>query len=138
VSAEDEHTIRTSIAAFNARDLDGLLATCDPECEWHPLRAQLEDVAYRGHDGVQRFLEDLEEDWGDLRVEPLELLEANDRWVVTGRLHARGRGSGVEIETLIGCDIELRGGRIARLTGHSDPEAALRAASAERAAGSGA
>jgi SnoaL-like domain len=43
------------VDAFNARDLQGMLARLDPEVRFHPLRLGGIDGSYRGHDGVQRW-----------------------------------------------------------------------------------
>jgi ketosteroid isomerase-like protein len=128
VSPQDLEIVRRSFEAFNRRDVDGLVALCDPDCEWLPFRAQLEGMLYRGHEGVRRFLDDMEEDWREFTVEPLELHELDERAMAVGRVRALGRGSGVDIDSVAGFIFELRHGKILRVTSHSDPEAALRAA----------
>ena len=51
--------------------------------------------------------------------------------VVLGRLVARGRTSGVDLDVPIGHLWELRDGEIVRMRTFSDPDEALRAAGAE-------
>jgi len=50
---------RRFLDAFIARDRPGLLALADPEVELHPLRLT-SAPAYRGHEGLRRWLDDLE------------------------------------------------------------------------------
>jgi ketosteroid isomerase-like protein len=47
------------VAAFNERDLDGMLACLDPKVDFHPVRLTGLDRSYRGHDGVRRWYEQL-------------------------------------------------------------------------------
>jgi ketosteroid isomerase-like protein len=128
VSEENVQVARRSFEAFNARDADELVAVSDPDCEWLPFRAQLEGTAYRGHDGVRRFLRDMTEDWTSYRVEPIGFREGGDRVVVTGRVGATGRSGGMDMEFTAGFILELRDGRIVRVRSYDDPAAALAAA----------
>ncbi len=41
--------------AFNAKDLEGMLACLDSDVRFYPLRLSGLDGSYRGHDGVQRW-----------------------------------------------------------------------------------
>jgi ketosteroid isomerase-like protein len=126
MSQENVETVRCSFEAFNRRDSDQLISLCDPDCEWLPFRAQLEGIAYRGHDGVRRFLNDMDDDWSEFRIDPLDLHERDERVVAIGRVRALGRG-GTDIDFVAGFVIELRNGRITHVTSHSDPEEALEA-----------
>ena len=134
MSQENVELIRRGFVAFNARDVEALVAVCDSDCEWMPFRAQLEGIAYRGHDGIRRFVEDMDHDWHAFRIEPVELHDRGARVVVVGRVIAAGRGSGVEVDSLAGFVFDVRDGRICGLVSHSDPAAAL-AALAPDAAG---
>lgn len=49
------------IGAFNARDLDGMLALMDPRVRLHPLRLNGLDRSYRGHDGVRSWFARMKE-----------------------------------------------------------------------------
>ena len=40
MSQENVEIVKRTIQAINERDLDGLLAVCDPEVEFHALAAQ--------------------------------------------------------------------------------------------------
>jgi ketosteroid isomerase-like protein len=124
---ENVEIVRRSFDAFNARDVDGLLRLCAEDCEWLPLRAQLEGIVYRRHQGVRQFLSDMDEDWEAFRIDPLEFHDHQERVAVIGRVTALGQ-SGVEIDSIAGFVFELQQGRIRRVISHSDPEVALEAA----------
>ena len=128
MSQENIEVVRRSFEAFNARDVDQLVGLSDPDCEWLPFRAQLEGTGiYRGHEGVRRFVRDMDEDWAAFGIDPLEFHDRGERIAVIGRVRARGRGGSVDIDLLAGFAFELRSGRIMRLTSHSNPEGALEA-----------
>ena len=126
MSQENVEIVRRAYDAFNARDLDGLLRLSAEDCEWVPLRAQLEGIVYRGHQGVRQFVDDMDEDWDGFRIDPLEFHDRGERVAVIGRVRALGQ-SGVAIEWIAGFVFELQRGRIWRILSHSDPDAALEA-----------
>ena len=47
------------VDAFNAKDLDGMLARLASDVRFHPLRLSGLDGSYRGHGGVQRWFAQL-------------------------------------------------------------------------------
>jgi ketosteroid isomerase-like protein len=126
MSQENVEIVRAAYSAFNARDLDGLLRLTAEDCEWQPLRAQLEGIIYRGHQGVRQFVSDMNEDWEAFRIDPLEFHDRQERVAVIGRVSALGQ-SGVEIDSVAGFVFELQRGQIRRIISHSDPEEALEA-----------
>jgi ketosteroid isomerase-like protein len=126
MSQENVEVVRVAFAAFNARDVEELLRLTAEDCEWRPLRAQLEGIVYRGHQGVRQFVTDMDQDWEAFRIDPLELHDSDERVVAIGRVTALGQ-SGVAIDSVAGFVFELRQGRIERVTSHSDPEVALEA-----------
>ena len=121
--------IARGVDAFNEGDLDGMLAPMHPDLEFQPLRAVLEGTVYHGHEGFRRWLEDMAEDWDEFHLEMVEASEVGSRWVlVQGRVHARARASGVELDTSAAWLCELRDGLIGRLRFYRDVETALEAA----------
>jgi ketosteroid isomerase-like protein len=126
MSQENVEVVRRSFEAFNARDVDAVVSLSAEDCEWLPLRAQLEGIVYRGHEGVRQFVRDMDEDWEGFRIDPLEFHERGERVAVIGRVNALGQ-SGVEIDAVAGFVFELHQGRIRRIISHSDPDDALNA-----------
>jgi ketosteroid isomerase-like protein len=95
VAGSDVETIRLAFAAFERRDADGLLALCAPDVVFEPVTARLAGggEAYRGHDGLRRYLEDVGRVWQELRPSPDAYHEGEDGIVVaTGRVYAWGVG----------------------------------------------
>jgi ketosteroid isomerase-like protein len=131
VSTENVEIVRRLLDAFNDRDLDAMLAATHPEAELQSLRAQLEGRAYRGHEGVRQMLADFDEDWEFVQMHAEEFREAGDRVVALGRLRARGRASGVDLDVPIGFVWTLRDGMVVRGTTFSEQAEAIRAAGLE-------
>lgn len=121
-------TVIAAHEAFNARDVDGLVAVAHPACEWLPFRAQLSGAPYRGHEGVRSFVRDMDEDWSSFRIDPVELTEHGELVIVSGRVTGTGRGSGVDVDFVGGFVFELRDGLIHGLRSYDDPESARSAA----------
>ncbi len=48
------------VEAFNRRDAEGLVALCDPEIVFHPTVLVGDRRNYRGHDGMRRWVAELE------------------------------------------------------------------------------
>ncbi|MEA2420017.1 MAG: hypothetical protein QOE60_2223 [Thermoleophilaceae bacterium] len=126
MSSESVETVRRAFEAFNARDVERLVSLSAEDCEWRPLRAQLEGIVYRGHEGVRQFVRDMDEDWQGFRIDPLEFHDREELVVVIGHVGARGQ-SGVKIDSVAGFAFELHRGLIRHITSHSDPKAALEA-----------
>src|SRR5438046_174594 len=59
MSEQDIELQRRFTEAFNARDVDALIALCDPNIEIHSTFAELGAV-YHGHDGLRRWHRDFE------------------------------------------------------------------------------
>jgi ketosteroid isomerase-like protein len=69
MSQENVEIVRRVLEAFNDRAVEGAIGLSHPDCEWHPFRAQLEGMVYRGHEGLRQFVRDMEEDWEAFRIE---------------------------------------------------------------------
>ena len=94
----------------------------------HPLRAQLEGESYRGHEGMERFLAEMREEWEGVRFEIEETRDAGEQVVAIGRFRARGRASGVDINVPLGVFTRVRRGKIVYMRFFSEPAEALAAA----------
>ena len=116
------------IDTWNRGDHDAWIELFDRDCEFRPLRAQLERQPYRGHEGLRQFERDLAQDWQAVRFELNEVREVGDRVVMLARFHGRGRASGAEVEIPIGVVGRVREGKVAEAEMFSDPEEALEAA----------
>jgi ketosteroid isomerase-like protein len=131
MSAENVEIVRRLVVALNGRDLEALFAETDEDAELYPLRAQLEGSTYRGHQGLRQLLSDFDEDWETIRLERYECRDAGDQVVLLGRLRARGRTSGIELDQPIGFVWRLRDGKAVYAKAFSEQDDALRAAGLE-------
>ena len=127
--SEENVEINLSIVdAWNRGDREAWMALWDEEAEFYPLRAQLEGDSYRGHEGMERFLGEMAEDWEDVRFEIDETRDAGEQVVGIGRFRARGRASGVDINVPVGVFTRVRQGKIVYARFFSEPADALEAA----------
>ena len=125
MAAGDVEIARRGIDAYNRGDLDALVELADPEVTMVPVRALLEGGEYRGHEGVRKFLSDMEEDWESRRIEVDEIREVGDGLLVLGTFAATGR-SGNEVRYPLAWHSVYRDGKLLSLRAYSDRDAALR------------
>ena len=108
-------------------DADELVALADPEVEWHSLFNLGPDGVFSGHEGTREYMRELGDSWEAVRAEIDGAIEAGDVAVLVGRIHYRGRGSGVESEAPTCWMLKFRAGKILRFHAFRDPAAALEA-----------
>jgi ketosteroid isomerase-like protein len=114
--------IERVIDTMNRRDLDAHDELAAPDFEWFPaMPGTVEGGSYRGREESETYLADYE-------VVREEYRDLGDRVVVLGRLQARGRGSGVQVNSAAGLVFQLQGGKISRVRGYLDHGEALRVA----------
>jgi ketosteroid isomerase-like protein len=129
MSQERVEIVRQLVEVLNRRDTEASLQYTDPEVELQSaIIGGAEGNTYRGHDGLREWMAETDASFQDLRLEPEEFRDLGDDVLLIGRLHARGRESGVEIESAIAWLTTFRGGRIVRARGYLDPKEALEAA----------
>lgn len=82
-----------------------------------------------GYDGVERFLQGVEETWESFDVAIDQAIVEGDTVVTASRMSGKGRGSGVQTEMRIFEVWTLRAGRIVSVVGgYRDRFTALQAA----------
>jgi uncharacterized protein len=107
----------------------GLLA---PDVEIDMSRRVFNPAVYRGIDGLARLNDEIRDVWEDFRVVPKQFIDAGDQVVVLETIHARGRGSGVELDTQPSATIwTLRDGQVTRVQVGVEPNEALKAVGLE-------
>jgi ketosteroid isomerase-like protein len=125
---ENADIVREVFDAFTRRDIDALLAVCDPEIVFTPPTGRLagRTESYRGHDGLRTYLADVARVWQELRSEPDEYIELDDRVLCTGRVYAWGVGRVVDAPA--GWVWRIRDGRVVEGTVYETRRAAYEAA----------
>ena len=117
-----------ALDAWNRGDHKAWLALWDEEAEFYPLRAQLDGQSVWGHEGLERFVAELTEDFEEVRFEIEETRDAGEQVVGIGRFRARGRASGVNLNVPLGVFTRVRRGKIVYTRFFSEPADALEAA----------
>jgi ketosteroid isomerase-like protein len=95
MARESIEIVRAAIDAWNRGDFDAWVGAWYERAEFHPLRARSRGRAYRGHDGLRRFVADIAEEWEQVRFEIDEIRGAGEHVVALGHLRARA-ASGFE------------------------------------------
>jgi ketosteroid isomerase-like protein len=129
MSQENVEIVREAFEAFLRGDREKTAKLVDPEVEFHGTVGGLDEgrIAHGQSEIDQMFeAEDLEA-WEERRLEAEEFIDAGDNVVVLLHEYRRGRGSGVELETKTAAVAAVRGGRVVRIQGYMDRDAALEA-----------
>jgi ketosteroid isomerase-like protein len=130
MSAENVELVRRWFDGFAAGELSPEL--CDPEIEIRNWAESPAPGPYRGHEGLQRWWNDIHDrdaaaDLSWFQVE--EIIDVDhERVMVVQRATGHGRYTGLELDHLWAAVITIRGGKIAAAVGHSNPDEAKRAA----------
>jgi ketosteroid isomerase-like protein len=123
--------VRQAYAAANRRDFDLLLTNLDPGIEFCPGQVAGSgrppdwDALFHGYDGYREAWRVLLEAFEDVRLDPQELLDLGDRWLVTVDLNGHGAGSGVPFSQQLFQVFTLRRGLIVRQDDSLDRAEAL-------------
>jgi ketosteroid isomerase-like protein len=103
----------------------------DPE-EIHPdavVYSAMTGDTFRGLDGVRRWMAEIDEQFEDWALTIDEIRSAaDDRLLVLGGVHFRGRSSGVEFDQPMGWLVDFKGERISALHNVVGHDAAIEAA----------
>jgi ketosteroid isomerase-like protein len=123
---------RQAVDAWNRRDADWVIANSMPDVEFVPAVAGSVEGegrrTVRGADGFRRFFADLDETWEQFEVEAQEFRVVGDALVAFCRVHAKGRGSGLELDQPMAMVSWFRGDKFARAQSFLDLDEALEAA----------
>jgi ketosteroid isomerase-like protein len=98
MSQENVEIVRRLYDALNRDDIEGAIELTDPAVRYDLSERVFNPAVYEGHDGIRRFAADLNEVWDEFRAEPVEFIDTGETVVVSHRVHARGKGSGVKVE----------------------------------------
>jgi len=130
MSQENVKIVREAFEAFLGGDHEKTAQLVDPEVEFHGTVGGLHEgqIAHGQSEIDETFeVEDMEA-WEERRLEAEDFIDAGDNVVVLLHEYRRGRGSGVELETNTGVVVAVSGGRVVRIQGYMDRDAALKAA----------
>jgi ketosteroid isomerase-like protein len=129
VAKSNTHLVREALETYNRDGFGALIPFTSPAIEVHAAPGLLNSGEFKGIDAATQFNADWEEAWGDVRYEPVELVELDDRHVlavVAGTM--RGERSGVQINSQQYWLFAIEDGRFARWHLCLDRESAIAAA----------
>ena len=110
------------VRRFLVDDLDEALTYADPDIVWNPV----EESPAQGHHAIRASTSRWKSEWNDYELIPEEFVDMGDRVVVTVRLQARGRKSGVPVDARFYEVYTLRNGKIVRMDQFAERSEALR------------
>ena len=120
MSQENVELHRRVIEAFNARDIERMLAYCDPGIEWNSTFAAVGGAIYHGHEGIRKWDREWREVWGDeIRAEPEAYFDLGENTVAFYLLHGRGQQSGAAVTLPIAAVARWRSGLILAFKGYA-------------------
>jgi ketosteroid isomerase-like protein len=130
MSQENVEIVRACSEAFMNGDIETALDALDPEIEWHATVGGLDEgrVA-RGREEVVQGFVDYFEVWEQMEMRAEKFIDAGGEDVVVFHHEvAKGRESGVVVETDTGTVQTVRDGKIVRVRSYMDRNQALEAA----------
>jgi uncharacterized protein len=130
VSRESVELVESAFEAWNRGDVAGFADHAADDVVWLEVSGWVEQEGREvlGRERLERNLVGLLDAWESYRLELEEVHEAGDRVVAVVRELARGRASGVEVDSLWGYLISVVDGKLKRVEAYRDPAAALAAA----------
>jgi uncharacterized protein len=135
MASDQVELVREALDAYRTGGIEALLRYTDPDIEWHTGGTFVDEGTCRGHDGVRRYLQAMEEAFDELRIHPQEFTDAGGAVVVHTRDTGVGRTSGVPIELDHYYAIWARGGKIQCIRNFRDRAPALEAVGLTHSAG---
>jgi ketosteroid isomerase-like protein len=121
MAKEDVDAVRRFYAAWTAGDLDAMLAEVDPEVEAQPVLGLLyERPSYKGHSGISRWFEEVDDLWDDFEAHVEATHEGDAAVIAFVRLVAYTRGRASDSRIAVVC--RLRDGKILSFRGRDRDE----------------
>jgi ketosteroid isomerase-like protein len=116
VTAEENvAVIRDVVDAWNRGDVDAMMERATEDFEWHPvLVAEVGAGAFHGEEGFRKFFDEWKTTWENWDLDVQELRPVGHQVIAFTQVHAKGQGSGVELDQPIAQLFELRDGKVCR------------------------
>jgi len=122
-----EEAARRFAETITSGDRPAALAVCHPEIEFESM-LEITGGRYLGHAGINRYFDDVQSAWKDWHVVVEQVTEAPDgRVVIVMTMRARGKGSGVSLESRTAHIWTLRDGKLVHNELFRDPDRAIEA-----------
>jgi ketosteroid isomerase-like protein len=130
MSQENVEVVRAAVDAFGREGIDGLSDYWTDDIDHRAAEGALDDPGpMHGKDAVRAYVQDWLDMFDDIKVEPVELIDAGeDQVIAVLRGSGRAKLSGVETDLTYAALYTIRDGKIARGREYWTKEQALEAA----------
>jgi ketosteroid isomerase-like protein len=129
MSQENVEVVRALFEAWGRGGLDALAEFWDARIDWRAAEGALDDAGpIHGVDAMRAYVQDWLDDFGELRVEAEELIDAGEQVVAVQRISGRAKASGIETEIRYAVVYTIRDGKIMRGREYWERAQALEAA----------
>jgi ketosteroid isomerase-like protein len=128
MASPDADRLRRAYDLFNAGDVDW--AMFDPAVRNDHTAGLFLDGVFYGTEGVRAAFEEIDTDWDDVQLDPEEVIDLGDRFLVLLHMRARVRGSDAQLDAQIAHVWEFRDGRVVNWDVYGDRATAMKAISA--------
>lgn len=117
-----EQVVELLFDAFSRRLLTDALWLLDPEIVFEPMTAMVtqDGQPYRGHEGIERYMQDVQAHWQELTLRPGRIRVAGDAAVALGTVSGRGTSGSFE-DVATTWILKFRNGRVVRAQIFSNP-----------------
>ncbi len=134
---ENVQLVKQGYAAFNRRDIPGLIALLSEDVEWHcPGTGYPLAGTYRGHNGVANFFQKLARDIDISDFQPREFVAEGDRVIVVGWERSKVKSTNRTMDLDWVMAFTVHNGKITNFRQYTDTQAIANAyGSAARATG---
>lgn len=121
MTSEDVDAVRRFYAAWTAGDLGAMLAEVDPDVVAEPVLGLLyERPSYRGHGGISRWFEEVDDLWDDFESHVEATHRVDGAVIAFVRLVAYTRGRASDSRIAVVC--RFRDGKIVSFRGRDRDE----------------
>jgi ketosteroid isomerase-like protein len=129
MSHENVEIARRAFDNFNRRELATAVEAFDPDAEWIPYLAALEEHTYRGRERIEAMWREVLGDFPDFRIELMEVVtDRGDIIVFKVEFQGMGRASGADTRAAVFQVVSFRDEKVTRVEGFRDRAEALKAA----------
>jgi uncharacterized protein len=134
VPRDDVELVRSAFEAWNRGDIDAFAGHAAEDVAWLEVSGRPEGAPTErlGRDRMRTSLESLFDAWESYHLEVERVEEVGDRVIAVVREVARGRASGVEIDSRWGYLVTVEEGLIVRIEAYRDAGQALQVAGLSR------
>ena len=117
-------TVRAVIDAYNARDMNAMMARFHEGVVWHTTPGFLWPGPYRGHEAVRGLFEHWWQGWDTGHADTKDLVEHGDSVMVSADVHGRSAGDGLDVHVRLTWVFHVREGLIDLVRSYGSPEEA--------------